>query len=299
MQFASLAFTAMGCPCELRLYAEEQALLEQVGEALIVEARRFEARYSRYRTDSFVGLVNARAGSNEATRADHEAGAILDYAAACYRESDALFDVTSGVFRRIWHGGISREPDPAAIESVRGLVGWDKVSWDGKSILLPLPDMEIDLGGIVKEYAADALAAQARRLGISHGLIDLGGDLQVVGPHPDGSPWQVGVTNPADRSGAVAVTQLLSGGIATSGSYERALEINGNSYSHIINPTTGRPAAGLKSVSVLAPQTLVAGSLATIAMLRKEEDALAWLGELAVPFVAVTGDLRCLRNDLR
>lgn len=300
MELRAQRFRAMGCPCELRLYGDDSANLEHALDRLQAEALRFERSYSRYRDDSVVGQANARAGSGQATPVDPETHAILSYADACYRESEGLFDTTSGIYRRLWHADAAGVPDQEAIDDVRSLVGWHRVHWDERSITLPEVGMEIDLGGVVKEYAADALATLAVELGIRHGLVNLGGDLKVIGPHPDGSPWQVGVTNPADRSGAIAVTQLLSGGIATSGSYERTFELGGRSFSHIINPLTGWPADELKSVSVLAPQTLVAGSLATIAMLKTEADAIRWLESLGVAFMAITRDQRCLRGgDLR
>jgi thiamine biosynthesis lipoprotein len=146
--------------------------------------------------------------------------------------------------------------------------------------------MQLDFGGYVKEYAADRVAALCRELGLCHGLVDLGGDLAVVGPHPDGSAWRVGIRHPRAAAGAIASLALASGGIATSGDYERCLLVDGRRYSHLLNPKTGWPVRGLASVTVAANHCLIAGTASTVAMLKGRRGA-AWLDRLGLPSLRV------------
>jgi thiamine biosynthesis lipoprotein len=152
--------------------------------------------------------------------------------------------------------------------------------------------MQLDFGGFVKEYAADRVAQQLRDAGFTNGLVDLGGDLAVVGPHPDGSPWRVGIRDPHAPGRALGAIALARGGIATSGDYERGMLVDGRRYGHILDPRSGWPVEGLVSVSVVADQCLVAGTAATVAMLRGH-GGKRWLRELGLPFAAVDGDAAC------
>jgi thiamine biosynthesis lipoprotein len=151
--------------------------------------------------------------------------------------------------------------------------------------------MEIDFGGVVKEYAADRAATLCADAGLRHGLVDLGGDIKVIGPHADGSPWVVGIQHPRIADAVMATLDLSHGAIATSGDYERFVEVEGRRYSHILSPRTGMPVQGLAGVSVVAPECVVAGSAATIAMLM-EERGPAWLEEFGLPHVWMEPGLR-------
>jgi thiamine biosynthesis lipoprotein len=152
--------------------------------------------------------------------------------------------------------------------------------------------MEIDFGGCVKEYAVDRVAELCRTSGVRHGLVNLGGDMVVVGPHPDGSAWRIGVAHPRQTQAAIAWVALEHGAIASSGDYERFMLVDGERYCHILNPKTGSPARGLASASVLAPQCLIAGTASTVALLEGRERGPAWLRELGLPHIWVDDRLR-------
>jgi thiamine biosynthesis lipoprotein len=163
-------------------------------------------------------------------------------------------------------------------------VGWDKVRWQRPRLVFGVPGMEIDFGGVVKEYAADRAATLCAEAAFRHGLIDLGGDIKIVGPHPDGTPWVVGIQHPRNPEAVMATLDLFHGAIATSGDYERFVEIDGRRYSHILSPRTGMPVNGLAGVSVAALECVVAGSATTIAMLM-EDRGPEWLDEVGLPHV--------------
>ena len=275
----------MGCPCELRFHADTKQTFARAARKCVAEIRRFERKFSRYRPDSVTSAINRAAGAAPVS-IDAETAAILEYATVCHEQSGGLFDMTSGVFRRVWHPKRTALPSQPELDDCLTLVGWEKVEHSERHAYLPIRGMELDFGGVVKEYAADAAAIIARQVGIRHGLINLGGDICVVGPQPGGDPWPVGIVHPVNSESALATVSLTDGALTTSGSYERFVEIEGARYSHLIDPSTGWPVQGLLSVSVAAPQALVAGSVASIALLQPPIDGLNWLDQCATPFLA-------------
>ena len=282
----------MGSPCELRFDTDTGAAFSGAVRKCIDEVRRFEKKYSRYRPDSVTAAINRAAGRGPVP-IDGETAALLRYAAVCHEQSGGAFDITSGPFRHVWHRGRTTLPSRAELDACAAKVGWDKVRLSERRVHLPLPGMELDFGGVVKEYAADAAARCAGDAGIRHGLISLGGDIRVVGAQADGRPWPVGIVHPRRTGSAIAELSLAEGAVATSGGYERFVEIEGRRYSHLIDPRTGWPVDGLLSVSVVAQAAVVAGSIASAALLRPQADALDWLETCGAPYLAVDTKLGC------
>jgi FAD:protein FMN transferase len=274
----------MGSPCELKL-SGDPALCQQVAADCQREAARFERRYSRFTTDSITAQINASAGG-VVVPIDAECRAILEYAGVCWSLSDGLFDITSGVLRRVWTKGRTQLPTPDELNPILALIDWQKVELSEAGVRLGMPGMEIDLGGVVKEYAADALAQRIRSAGIESAVVNLGGDIFCIGANPEGQPWRIGIKNPGGP-GAIAQVGIANAGLATSGGYERYLEIEGKRLSHFLNPATGMPVESLASVSVIADQSIVAGSIATIALLKGQADGLDWLRTLECDFLAI------------
>ncbi len=287
MQEFVYRFTAMASPCELRLYAATHSQADIAAKLAQDEVLRIERTYSRYREDSIVSRINACAGT-EPIAVDAETAALLNYAAAAYEQSDGLFDITSGVLRRAWDFKSGQLPTEKNLKDLLPLVGWDKVQWLEGRILLTQPGMQLDFGGFGKEWAADTAARICKDQGISHGLVELGGDIHAIGPHPDGSPWLVGIRDPRNPESAITVIPLQQGGLASSGDYERYMLIDGKRYSHILNPKNGWPVMeSFASVSVLAPLCLLAGTGATVAMLKGAGQGLQWLAALGLPYFTV------------
>jgi len=164
------------------------------------------------------------------------------------------------------------------------------VEREGGTVRLSRAGMELDFGGFGKEYAVDRAAVVLREAGASSALVNLAGDLTVLGPQPDGSPWRIGVQHPRREGAAIATLPIVSGAIATSGDYERYLEAEGVRHCHVLDPRTGRSARGFQSVTVHAASCLVAGSASTIAMLMGPEAGLAWLDSLGLAHLAVLED---------
>ncbi len=287
MHLYTQSFKAMGGPCELRLYAPDAARAESWSGAAQAEILRLEQRYSRYREDSLTTRINRAAGDPRGVEVDEEDAALLDYAHTAWAQSEGLFDITSGVLRRVWDFKAQRVPSAAELARVLPLIGWDKVQWRRPHLALPLAGMELDFGGYVKEYAADRAAQAARAAGARHGFVELAGDIAVIGPHPDGAPWQVGIRHPRAPERAMASIPLAAGAIASSGDYERYFELDGRRYCHVLNPKTGWPVEGLASVSVVAEQCLVAGTASTVAMLKGAVEGPAWLEALGLRYLCM------------
>ncbi|MBG10042.1 MAG: thiamine biosynthesis protein ApbE [Gammaproteobacteria bacterium] len=277
-------FKAMGTYCEIQVFETSRVNAKRQIRRLIEEARRLESKYTRYRDDSFLSQINGSAGNQNGIRVDIETAKLFEHAQVCYEQSDGLFDITAGVLRRVWDFDLKQVPTESELQGLLPLIGYDRLTWQEDILFLP-ENMEIDFGGIVKEYAADSLAKLARELGVKRGLINLGGDFAAIGLQPEDKPWQISVSHPDNRAKAMAHINLHEGGLASSGDYERFFVLDGKRYSHLLNPKTGWPCAGLTAVSVAANLCTVAGSFATIAMLKPKKDALDWLRKSGLPFV--------------
>jgi FAD:protein FMN transferase len=290
MNLYRTSFQAMASDNEVQVYAADAVVAERVTQAAIAEVRRIEAKYSRYLPDSIVSRIN-RAAGHDAVRLDEETAGLCGYAASCFESSGGRFDITSGVLRRAWNFRDAIVPSAATLAPLLSLIGWDKVCWSKTEIFLPREGMEIDFGGIGKEYAADRAAGICLAEGVHHGLINLGGDIRVIGPHPDGRRWSIGIRHPRRDDTTIASVEINEGGLATSGDYERYFERNGVRYCHILDPHSGMPVHHWQSVSVIAPVCIAAGSYSTIAMLLGKR-ARRFLDDQQLPYLVVGPDGR-------
>lgn len=266
-------FKAMASPCEILLEVKKKAEARQLVQLAAEEAARIEHKFSRYRSDNIIYRINH--ANSEPVDVDVETASLLDYARQCYALSEGMFDITSGVLREVWHfDGSANVPEAKAVDALLSRIGWDKISWQRPTITLP-SGMEIDLGGIGKEYAADRTARLLQQHTDASLLINFGGDLMVTGARRDGNGWLVGVedpqhavSSPASKPTTQTQYELLRGGIATSGDARRYLLKDGIRYSHILDPRTGWPVRDAPhSVTVVAGTCTEAGILSTLAML--------------------------------
>ena len=292
MEKYTFPFRAMGSPCEFQLYTSDKSHAESACKKAHTEVMRLEKKYSRYRKDSVTTAINNTAGTTQGYKVDNETALLLDYAQTVYKQSSGLFDITSGVLRRAWDFRSNQLPSQEKIDQSLALVGWEHVEWQRPHIVLKIQGMELDFGGYVKEYAVDAAAASLAGEGVEAGIVDLGGDLKTLGPHPDGTPWQIGIRHPRDPDNAIATTTLAQGAVASSGDYERFMTINGKRYTHIINPKTGWPIESFSAVTVIASECLIAGSCSTVAMLKGEQEGKTWLDSLQLPYLCIDNDMQ-------
>ncbi len=274
-------FTAMASPCELLVAGDDASLAVHLTAIARDEALRIERKFSRYRDDNIVAAINRSAGQPVAI--DDEVSRLLDYADTCFRLSGGLFDITSGVLRRAWKfDGSDRVPSPTQVEALLPYVGWEKVRREDGQVIVP-PGMELDFGGIGKEYAVDSALrlASAAAEDVSL-LVNFGGDLATNGARfgEAAREWRVGIEAP--DGGVARLLRIRAGALATSGDARRFLLKDGVRYGHILDPRNGWPVRDApRSVTVIAGTCLEAGTLSTLAILQGH-DAEAFLASQGV-----------------
>jgi FAD:protein FMN transferase len=277
----TVRFSAMASPCEVLLPAMNHRAARAIGTVVAQEAWRVEQKYSRYRDDSVTAQIHNNRGMP--IEVDAETASLIDFASQCFDLSEGLFDITSGVLRRAWtFDGTDRIPDCAAIERLLPLVGFDKLQWRSPHLLLPA-GMELDFGGIGKEYAVDRAYELLAASDATPFLINFGGDLRANRP-PSYGPWQVGLERLDAEGEAAMLLDLEQGALATSGDSRRYVLKDGIRYGHILNPRTGWPVLDApRSVTVAASSCTEAGLLATVALLQGDR-AQEFLDEQGVRY---------------
>jgi thiamine biosynthesis lipoprotein len=276
------SFAAMASPCEILVDGEDRPLAERLTRIAAEEACRIEAKLSRYRSDNIIHDINTSDGC--AVKVDDEVAHMLDFADRCHELSDGRFDVTSGILRNVWKfDGSDRVPSNNQVDALLPHIGWKQTRWEEPWFTLPA-GMEIDLGGIGKEYAVDRTLALLQAETSASVVVNYGGDLHASGPQQSGRPWTVGIEDPASSEHAAKAISIPRGALATSGNARRYLEKDGVRYSHVLDPRTGWPVTDApRSVTVLADTCTEAGMLATFAMLEGRE-AEAFLEAQGVRF---------------
>ncbi|SFM64238.1 FAD:protein FMN transferase [Marinobacter zhejiangensis] len=277
-------FEAMASPCEILMDGIDRAQAKQALAYAAKETWRLEYKLSRYVPGNPVDQINHSHG--DAITVDDEIALMLDYAGQCYELSDGRFDITSGILRRAWcFDGSDRLPDHDSVTTLLQQIGWEQVLWQRPQLTLP-EGMELDFGGIGKEYAVDRVLLDLKHQ-LTDGcavLVNFGGDLACSGPRKNGHPWTVGVEDHRRTHEASQTLSLRGGALATSGDSRRFLLKDGIRYGHILDPRTGWPVPNAPhSVTVAAPTCTLAGMLATFAMLHGD-DAEAFLDDQDVQY---------------
>ena len=266
----TIAYEAMASPCEILVRCNNESEAEELASLACLETERIEQKFSRYRDNNLVYAINHSNG--KAIPVDEEMSQLLDYAGKCYDLSDGLFDITSGVLRKAWiFKGEEVNPDRKLISSLLKLVGWEKVKFSGEKIQL-LPGMEIDFGGIGKEYAVDKVTQLLFETMHRPLMVNFGGDIRAIHAGGDDKPWEVGIEDPGSEESAVGMIQLSNGAVTTSGDSRRYCYVKGKRLGHILNPKTGWPVTDSpRSVTVIADYCMEAGLISTLGMLQGGE----------------------------
>jgi FAD:protein FMN transferase len=274
-------FMAMASPCEVLLATADEQVGARLGQIAATEAWRIERKYSRYRDDSVITALNRSAG--QPVELDPETELLLQFSARCHELSAGAFDITSGVLRRAWRfDGSSFMPSLEQINQLRARIGFEQLSWRGSQLSVP-QGMELDFGGIGKEYAVDRVLAMIVEQFSGAVLVNFGGDI-AANCAPLSGPWKVGVERPGTDREARLLLDLERGGLATSGDTHRFIEHAGKRYSHILDVRTGWPVRDApRSVTVAANTCVEAGLLSTLAMLQGA-DAEGFLAQQGVQY---------------
>ena len=208
-------------------------------------------------------------------------GDLLEKSSMLFEETGGAFDISIYPLMMIWGftSGEYRVPTETEIQDTLEYVDAGAITWDKTANTVSLKDgMAIDFGGIAKGYTSADVVRVMKEYGVQHALINLGGNVQVLGTKPDGSPWRVGVQDPADSNGYIGILETADRAVITSGGYERFFEEGGKTYHHIIDPKTGYPAeAGLLSVTIVCDDGTLADGLSTsVFVLGKEKGIELW-----------------------
>jgi thiamine biosynthesis lipoprotein len=262
-------FSAMASPCEILMETQDSLLANYLTSLAYKETKRIEQKFSRYLPNNPMAKINQSMG--KAVVIDAEIFRLLEFANSCFELSEGLFDITSGVLRQAWKfDGSDNLPGPEAVKALMPYIGWQKVKYAQSSITLA-KGMELDFGGIGKEYAVDCVAKMCTEYAPKTSVVvNFGGDIQVTRARHNAQPWYIGIESPEDEGENTTHTlKIISGGLATSGDARRYLLKDGKRYSHILNPETGYPIENAaRSVTVAAPHCIQAGLLATLALLK-------------------------------
>ena len=276
---------------------------EQAASAARQEVESLNDLLSRTDPDSLISQLNAHAGDGTAVEMDQDILELLSFAKSVSQLLPGCFDITIAPVMDAWGftGEDRHVPDDETLAAVMALVDSGKLLVDEAAGTTRLEDagMAVDLGAIAKGYAASRAEAVLREAGVSSALLDLGRNITVIGPKTDGTAWRVGVADPDDDSQYLCVLSLEDVTLSTSGGYERWFEENGVRYHHIIDPKTGYPAdSGLKSVTVVSQNHLLADALSTTLFVAGEEDALDfWRSRDDFELVLCTEDGRIIVTE--
>ena len=253
---------------------------ERIARAAENEALRIERKFSRYREESVVSKIAQNAGRTPVA-IDEETVALIESALDLARLTGGKFDPTAGVLRRAWDFKVPRVPRRDEIATLLALVDHRAVSVRDGTVFLRRAGMELDLGGVGKEYAVDRVADLLVAMGVNSAIVNFAGDVRTIGGRGDGKPWSIGVADPRDSLRCRFAVRLIGGaGVATSGDYERCFVHEGVRYHHLLDATTGYPARGVISATVVAASAFLAGRIATAAFLLGTRDGLTLLESL-------------------
>jgi FAD:protein FMN transferase len=251
---------AMGSTYSVVAYGEDRGRLQSAVAQALEEARRLDQLLSNYRPESEWSEVNRSA----ATQAVAVSPELFDLLAACVeysRESEGAFDITVGPLMKVWgfYKGTGHLPHRAEVRGALAKVGYRNIllNRSDHTVRFTQPGVELDPGGIGKGYAVDRMAAILKENGLHAALVSAAGSsIYALGAPPGENGWKVTIKNPKNVSEAVAAVTLHDESMSTSGNYEKFFYAEGRMYSHIMDPRSGYPSAGMLSASVIAPRTI-------------------------------------------
>ena len=277
-------FHLMGNHFEITAISDDALLADEGIEAAAEEIRRIERLLTTFKDDSETNLINRNAGIAPVSVSDETFG-IIERSMRISSVTQGSFDITYGsIDKRFWNFDTSMKalpPKDVARKMVK-LINYKNIMLDktNKTVLLKHPGMRIGFGGIGKGYAAEKAKQVMQQMGIKSGVVNASGDLTAWGFQPNGKPWTIGIVKP-DSSGEVfSYLNVTNMAVATSGNYEKFIVIDGKRYSHTIDPKTGYPVRGIKSVTIITTNAELADAMATPVMIMGIEAGLYMINQM-------------------
>ncbi len=283
LQTKSEIVQLMGCRFELTAVHTDADTALRAVEAGIAEIQRIEKLISSWDPHSQTSAINRAAGKH-AVVVDQELFNLIRRSLKVSALTHGAFDLSFAAAEKIWTFDRQAYPEPSTeqVAATIDLINYREVLLDEAqhSVQLQRQGMKIGFGGIGKGYAANRAKAIMQELGIQNGVVNASGDLVCWGQQANGKNWAVAIADPQDAQRAVAWLSIKEGAIVTSGDYEKYLLLQGRRHAHIIDPRTGYPTTGIKSVSVICPDAELADALATSIFVLGVEEGLALINQL-------------------
>lgn len=274
----------MGNRFEFTVLANNQSAGEKAIDAAIAEVKRIEELLSTFKDSSQTSLINQYAGVKP-VQVDQEVIDLIQRAQKISDITQGAFDISYGsIDKSLWNFDVNMTSLPdfeTALQSV-SLINYQNVIIDAenRTVMLKNEGMRIGFGGIGKGYAADKAKQVLQNMGIEHGIVNAAGDLITWGLQAAGKPWTIGIADPDQSDRPFSALNISNMAVATSGNYEKYATINGRRYSHTIDPKTGLPVSGIKSVSVICPSAELADALATPVIVMGAQVGLDMINQL-------------------
>lgn len=273
----------MGSRFEITIVDKNNADANKNIDVAINEISRIEKIISSWDPTSQTTKINKNAGV-QAVKVSSELFNLIKRSIAISKLTDGAFDITYASMDRIWKfdGSMKSFPSKEKVKKSVAKVGFQNIVLNEKesSVFLKLKGMKIGFGAIGKGYAADKAKELLINRGVKSGIINASGDMNTWGKQPDGTDWQVAITNPLNKKNAFGLLPIKDGAVVTSGNYEKFVFFNNKRYTHIINPKTGYPSSGIISVTVFAPKAELADALATSIFVMGKEVGLDRINQL-------------------
>lgn len=257
----------MGNAFEITVVSDDENSAYEHIDIAIDEIRRIEKLLTTFSEESQTNLINRNAGV-EPIKVDWEIFDLIERSLRISRITDGYFDISyGGIDKSFWNFDkeMKELPNPEVIKDHLKLVNYQNIILDREkqSVFLKEKGMRIGFGGIGKGYAAEMVKQMLQNRGVTAGIVNASGDLTTWGNQADGKPWTVGIADPDNAKQPFSYMNITNMSVATSGNYEKFVVINGKKYSHTINPKTGMPVSGVKSVTIFCPNAEIADAMAT------------------------------------
>lgn len=258
---------------------------EEKLQKAFAEMARIEKLFTTFSDDSQTALINRHAGIKPVPVAAEVYG-LIERSLRISAITQGAFDITyGGIDKNLWNFNLQMKslPTPAEAQKMVRLINYQNIELNAaaQTVFLKEAGMRIGFGGIGKGYAAERAKRVLKHLGVSSGVVNAAGDLAAWGNQPSGDPWTIGIADPNGRRHPFSHLAITDMAVATSGNYEKFITIGGKKYSHTINPKTGLPVTGIKSVTMICPNAEIADAMATPVMVMGIEAGLHLVNQMA------------------
>jgi len=274
----------MGNRFEITVVGDDRLWADKRIDDAVEEIKRIEKLFTTFDESSQTNLINRNAGIAP-VKVDREVYDLIERSKKISTLTQGAFDITYGsIDKRLWNFDktMTSLPDAQTAKKLVRLINYRNVILDEKncSVFLKEKGMRIGFGGIGKGYAAEKAKSLLQQKGVKSGIINAAGDLTAWGHQPNGKPWTIGIADPDTKRQAFSFLEITNTSIATSGNYEKFVLIDGKKYSHTIDPKTGLPVRGIKSVTIICPNAEIADAMATPVMIMGIKTGLDMLNQI-------------------